>query len=268
MKDVRISMVQMSSVPGDPEHNLEKIKAFIRDAEGSDIICFPELSLTGYAMSAGYAVAADDALIKEISRTASENGIAAAFGFAEREGERMYISHGITGKDGTLSIYRKTHLGVSEKKHFTPGSRLTTIGTDKVRIGLQICAESHFPEVSACLRYRGAELILMPHAWPGDAGRRTDLWRRYLPARAYDNGVFVAACNSVVNDGGGGTMVLDPKGRTIGEDSSNRESMLTVILDGSMILRVPPEERKSMRDTDFFSSRRPELYSDVTRPMT
>jgi predicted amidohydrolase len=259
-------MVQMSSAPGDVEGNLRKIVSFAEEAKGSDLICFPELSLTGYGAPV-HAVRTDDAAIRGISAAAAEHGIAIAFGFAEKSDDKVYISHGLACGDGTLTVHRKTHLGKKEREHFAPGNEFGVVCTEKANIGFQICIESHFPEISTCLTYRGAELILMPFALPMEIGQRMSIWKKYLPARAYDNGVFVAACNCLKDGRGGGAMILDPRGNILAEDGCGRESMLTADLRGSMADRVPIDERKSMKGMDFFGSRRPELYSDVTRSL-
>ena len=269
MKNVRLSMAQMSSVPGGIDANLEKMLSFVKEAKGSDIICFPELSLTGYELpgSAANALDVNDAAVAEISAAAANNEIAIAFGFSEKEGERRYISHALAGADGKLTVYRKTHLGKFEKECFASGNGFVVASTEKAKIGFQMCVESHFPEISTCLAYRGAELILMPFATPMDATRRTELWKKYLPARAYDNGVFVAACNHVKNGKGGGAIVIDPRGDVIAEDACGNNAILTADLNGKMTERVNIDERKNMRETDFFGSRRPELYTDVTLPL-
>jgi len=262
-------MAQMLSAVGDIEGNLDRMTALVIEARGSDIVCFPELSLTGYGIpgSAAYAVDAKDAVIRKISAVSSGHGVAIAFGFAEKDDNGIYISQGLADKDGMLTVYRKTHLGKFEREYFTPGDAFLVIGTEKAKIGFQICAESHFPEITTCLAYRGAELILMPFASPLDPGRRTDTWKKYLPARAYDNGVFVAACNSMKGNGGGGAMIIDPRGNIMAADDRGTGSVLTADLKGNMTDRVPMNDRKSMRETDFFGSRRPEMYSDVVRPL-
>jgi len=258
-------MIQMSSVIGDIKGNLKKIIAFAEEAKGSDIICFPELSLTGYRLpdSAEHAISADDSALKEISAAASKQRAAIAFGFAERDPKGVYISQCLAD-NGKLTVYRKTHLGKFERAHFTPGDKFTVADTKKAKAGFQICAESHFPEISTCLTYRGAEIILMPFASPLAAEKRIEVWKKYLPARAYDNGVFVAACNNVSGNKGGGAIIIDPKGNVIAEDAGTN-AILTADLKGSMLHRVHIDDRKSMNETDFFGSRRPELYSDVVK---
>jgi len=259
----------MASVPGDISGNTEKMLSFVKEAESSDIICFPELSLTGYDLpgSAAHALDIDHGALASISAAARKKNIAIAFGFAEKDDHGAYISHALADADGNVTVYRKTHLGKFEKEHFTPGNEFAVIDTKKVRIGFQICIESHFPEISTCLAYRGAELVLMPFATPTDAARRTELWKKYLPARAYDNGVFVAACNHLKNGKGGGAVIIDPRGNIISEEVGGNETILTADLKGDMTERVHIGERTNMRETDFFGSRRPELYSDVILPL-
>jgi len=268
MKDIRLSMVQMSSVPGDIDRNTEKMLSFVKEAKSSDIICFPELSLTGYELpgSAAHAVDVSDAAISKISAAAVKNNIAIAFGFAEKDNGHVYISHALAGADGKLTVYRKTHLGKFERECFVQGNEFVVTDTKKAKIGFQMCIESHFPEVTTSLVYRGAEIVLMPFATPMDVKRRMEIWKKYLPARAYDNGVFVAACNHMKNGKGGGAIIIDPKGDVVAEDISGKEGLLTADLDGKKAERVHVDDRKNMRETDFFGSRRPELYSDVTLP--
>jgi len=258
-------MVQMASVPGNVEKNLERMLSFVKEAR-SDIICFPELSLTGYEVPASRALDLSDIALARISAAAKENGTAIAFGFVEKDGERRYISHALADAHGKMTVYRKTHLGKFEREHFVPGNVFVVADTEKAKIGFQMCIESHFPEMTGCLAYRGAELVLMPFATPMDAARRVDIWKKYLPARAYDNGVFVAACNHVKNGKGGGAVIIDPRGNVAAEDVSGKETILTADLKGDMTERVSIDERKNMRETDFFGSRRPELYTDVTLP--
>jgi len=262
-------MVQMESVPGDISGNTERMLSFVKEAKGSDIVCFPELSLTGYELpvSAAHALDINHRALERISGAAEQYNTAIAFGFAEKDGLGTYISHALADTNGNVTVYRKTHLGKFEKEHFTPGNEFAVIDMQKVTVGFQMCIESHFPEISTCLAYRGAELILMPFATPMNTGRRMDTWKKYLPARAYDNGVFVAACNHVKDGKGGGAVIIDPRGNVIAEDRSGKEAILTADLKGNMTKRVHIDERTKMSETDFFGSRRPELYSDVTLPL-
>jgi predicted amidohydrolase len=253
---ISLSLVQMGSIIGDPESNCRKIIDIIGSSD-SDIICFPEASLTGYT-SIGlekYALRRDDPLIGMICGASSEKRIVTVFGFIEKEGEKTMVTQAVT-ENGNVSFYRKTHLGHSEKKVFTPGDTIEPILTGKGNIGIELCWESHFPEISALLALKGAKIILMPFASPLNAKKRVRIWKKYLPARAYDNRVFVAACNLVDGERGGGAMVIDKEGNILKENTEQCENILSVDID----LSCGYGSVNTMHGRDFLASRRPELY--------
>ena len=87
---------------------------------------------------------------------------------------------------------------------------------------------------------------------------------RCLPARAYDNTVYVGACNASGDNGlgtsfGGGSMILDPRGSVMAEDFSG-SGMVTADLTSEPLDRIRAEGYESMRDLYFLDKRRPELY--------
>ncbi len=265
MEKVRISMVCMNSRLGDIGDNTAAILGYARKAKdaGSDIVCFPEMSLTGYSMprSFDYAVPSDSPEVGRIVEASRDLDMCIVFGFAETG---RHIAQAVAEKGELLGIYRKTHLGQNEKEHAVPGSELPVFRTSKAVIGIQLCLESHFPEVSGTYAYKGADVILMPHASGLNAERRRATWNKILPARAYDNTVFVASCNQVGDNGigtvfTGGAMVLDVRGDLICEDFSG-ECMLTADLDGSQQHELRTNGNRSMRSLYFLSRRRPEIY--------
>jgi len=270
LEKTRIALVQMQSHLGMVEKNLNKIEGYISEAAdgGSDIICFPEMCLQGYSRDkAGLtSVRLPGEITGRISRRAVDNGITVLVGMAEKDDlERVYITQLAFFPDGSIDKYRKTHLGKSEKPHFTPGDDLPVFSTGKARFGIQICWDMHFPEVSAILSLKGAEIIFAPHASPVIVGDRRAIWMKYMAARAYDNSVFVAACNLVGEDGCGqefcgGALVLDPKGNTLAESFGQGEGMLVADLDPELINTIRMRKSKSMRDSFFLDGRRPDLY--------
>ena len=139
------------------------------------------------------------------------------------------------------------------------------IRTRKAVLGIQTCWESHFPLITMEYAMKGVDLILMPHASGLTGERRRDSWNRILPARAYDNTVFVAACNMTGDNGygtvfGGGATVFDVRGVNIAEDYS-KECILTVDLDPTDMDRIRAPGYVSMRDLYFLDKSRPELFS-------
>ena len=266
MDRMRLSMVSMNSRVGDIGGNLDRIIRTMTDlaSDDVDLVCFPELSLTGYSTehSPGLAMGIDDPMVMSIIDATSDLGIAVCFGFVE---DGPYITQ-VVAEDGRLvGSYRKTHLGERETPVFLPGDSVEPIRTRKAALGIQTCWESHFPLITMEYAMRGVDLVLMPHASGLTGERRRDSWNRILPARAYDNTVFVAACNMAGDNGygtvfGGGATVFDVRGVNIAEDYS-RECILTVDLDPTDMERIRAPGYVSMRDLYFLDKSRPELFS-------
>ncbi len=253
-------MVQTNPTLGDVKNNLEQMLDFINDS--SDVICFPEMCLTGYSSeeSSKYSMDVESEPIRKLVDAARENDAAIVFGFPERSSRGVHITQAVAAPGGRLELYRKTHLGRFEKKYFVPGEELVCAETEKVSIGLQLCWESHIPDISTTLRYMGAELILNPHASFKDPETRVEMWKKYLPARAYDNRVFFAACDMISGEKGGGMIVFDSEGNTIKEYASSDEHAIDCELDPGLLKRSSPEDTDTMAGSDFFLRRRPELY--------
>ncbi len=275
MEQTRIALVQMNAKLAETENNLNKMESFIREAarQRVDIICFPELCVQGYSRNCSGPTAENvpGPSSERIIKWAKQYGIVVLAGLAEiSPAGKPFISQLVAYPDGKLSKYRKTHLGSSEQTNFTPGSELPVFSCDRLRFGVQICWDLHFPEVTTILSLKGAEIIFAPHASPTIAGDRREIWLKYMTARAYDNAVFVAACNLVGNDDAGhsfsgGALVIDPKGNIVAEAFNNREELLVADLDPVLINTIRRRESVSMRNSFFLDGRRPELYGELIK---
>ena len=182
-------------------------------------------------------------------------------GFLEKADGRLYVTHGIWRADGTSQFYRKTHLGQKEQDVFSGGDRLEVFSLScGLRIGIQLCVETHFPEITQTYSLGGADVIFAPHASPMAAERRRKLWAKYIPARSYDNRVYMACCNLWDSEGfGGGCLVTDPGGDVLAASFENAPGLLTFEID--------PERIRSYhcpnpgRNHHYYPGRRhPELY--------
>jgi predicted amidohydrolase len=206
---------------------------------------------------------------------ARRHGIALVLPFAERAKDGYFNSAFVYDEDGReAGRYRKTHIpayfpsegpggtGSFEKFYFTPGARLETYAVAGTRIGVQICNDRLYPEASRALALQGAELIVMPIAFStyADPAQRTSIWEIPLRARAYENGVFVLACNRVGTEGPrhhlGRSMVVDPRGMIVSEAGTEAPELLTVQVD----LDAVPAARKKF---PWWRDRRPDLYGPL-----
>lgn len=273
MLKTRIALVQMESKFSKIAYNLQKIKSYIKEAETQkvDIICFPEMCVQGYSRNHSSAAAepipgSSTLCIMEMAR---QSGMVVMVGLAETSNsDKPYITQLVVFPNGKIYKYRKTHLGNSEKMYFSAGSQLPVFNFSKANLGIEICWDLHFPEVTAILSLKGAEIIFAPHASPSIVGDRREIWLKYMAARAYDNAVFLAACNLIGDDGTGhsfcgGSLVIDPKGNIVAEAFNNREEIIVVDLDPVILNTIRRQESRSMRYSYFLDSRRPELYGDL-----
>ena len=174
---------------------------------------------------------------------------------------RPYVTYVVAGQEGRL-VYRKTHLGSKEQQAFTAGDELPVARIAGVNVGVQLCWEAHIPDITTTLRAKGAELVLIPHAVGVGGEKRAQLWDRYLPARACDNGLFVVACNALRRDEGGslvggGVVAYGPDGACLGGRADAKEAMSLACVGGAL-----PRETDDggMHRVSYFDRRRPELY--------
>ena len=235
MDDIKIAAVCMNSTPGEVERNLAQVESFVSRAaaDSADIICFPELSISGYLTENPdrlYSTSVFDRIVDRISDLAGAAGLLILAGAIEIiPGSRPYITQIVAGPRGLMGCYRKTHLSPPEKKAYTAGQTLGLFHYGGVTFGLQLCYEAHFPEISTVMALGGADVILMPHASPwGTPEEKLQSWLRHLPGRAFDNGLFVVACNQVGKTPQGlsfpgVSLSLNPAGRLIAKYTGPRE---------------------------------------------
>ena len=261
---IRLGLAQLAC-DGTFEENLTKMACFAARARaaGCAAVCFPEASITGYAPQDAdrTALRLNDAPLREASRLAVESGVDLLAGFMEREGGRVFLSHGVFRADGAASVYRKTHLGAREERFFAPGGRLETFDLScGLRVGFQLCVEAHFPQITQTLALRGAEVVFSPHAAPGDAATRRRLWETYVPARAYDNRLWFACCNQLnAPRFGGGCLVAGPDGAIAAADFERAERLVLFEVDRETIANYRDDARNAHRRY-YPPHRRPELY--------
>ncbi len=272
MRDLRVAVVCMQSYYGQIEKNWERIESFIRDAavNQADIICFPELSITGYTIKENplpFAQAIPGPISDHVIALAREYKLVVIAGMLEKaEGDGIYITQLAAGPRGLIGAYRKTHLSPKEKKPYTPGREVKTFAYSRCCFGIQLCYEAHFPELTTIMSLQGAEIVFFAHASPhGMPEEKRQSWLRHLPARAFDNGIFVVACNQVGENGTGLSfpgviMVFAPSGKSLYEYVGGDEKMIIAELKKHDLVNV-----RGHRMRYFTQFRRPELYGEISR---
>ncbi len=267
MEDVRVAVVVMESVVGRTSDNLTRIEAFALDAaaQGADLVCFPEASITGYRVDATIATYAEPIpgpssnVLVSLSKY---TGLTILSGLIERgEDDDLFISHIVTSPNGLGDVYRKLHLAPNEENVYSHGDRLPTYRYGETTFGVELCYDTHFPELTTVLALRGVEVLFLPYASPRETPmEKRERWIRYLSARAYDNSIFVVACNQVGRyDTGltfpGVAIIFDPKGRVMTESCGESERMAITDLRSGVLKHV-----RESKMGFFLSRRRPEVY--------
>ncbi|MDY6880956.1 MAG: nitrilase-related carbon-nitrogen hydrolase [Thermodesulfobacteriota bacterium] len=270
MDDLKIAAVCMNAEPGHIETNLNAIQGFLSKAvsEGAQIICFPELSVTGYTLKAPrdvYRSIPYERVMERLTHMAEEAGAVFLVGLIDiSRPSRPSISQAVFGPKGLIGVYQKTHLSYPEENLYEPGQDNRVFSHGSTTFGIQICYETHFPEISTTLALMGAELLFIPYASPrGDPEEKLKSWMRVLPARAFDNGVFIVACNQTgeTEEGlsfPGVAVVLGPDGQVLEKYVGWDEGMVLAELRAEMLIDIRENKMKY-----FLDKRRPELYGNI-----
>ena len=268
MKDLRVAVVVCNAQVGNTHSNLEKLTEFVQEASKAkvDIICFPEMNITGYSNRPDIRDLAQKIpgpISNSICELAARNDCAILAGMAAKDKDGSLVAaHMAALPSGQLGVYRKCHIAPPEKDIYTPGNSVPLFRHRQTTFGIQLCYDAHFPELTTRMARDGAEIIFMPHASPrGFTVHKQRSWLRHLTARAFDNSLFIVACNQTGFNGKGLTfpgnaVVLDPAGNIIGQCVHGRETMLIVDLKAKVIEKI-----RNNRMHFFLPHRRPELYS-------
>ncbi len=267
ISDIRIATVVCRCPLGRVKRNLKRTRYWTLRArnKGAALVCFPELNLTGYSNReeiVGHAISANGSEVDALVRLATDQRIALLVGFAEKnDAGAIYASHMLITPQGRTAVYRKLHLAPPETEHFSPGEVLPVFRWSGIRFGIQLCYDAHFPDLSTQMAEAQADVIFIPHASPrGQAADKHQSWMRHLPARAFDNGLFVVACNQTGdNENGlifpGNAVVFSPSGEIIESRLSGDSGMIVTDLTADRIAHV-----HNHRMRYFFPNRRPGIY--------
>src|SRR5262249_1232461 len=138
----------------------------------------------------------DGDLAQAMADLSADTGILILAGLIERDSSGvLYNTQLVAGSGRILGAYRKAHVGCSEIHRFSHGDEFLVFPCGQTTCGIQICYDMHYPEMSRILALRGAEIIFAAYASPDpctEAGHAAKLarWRKYQPARAFDNSVY------------------------------------------------------------------------------
>lgn len=267
---MQIACAQVAPVVGDAESNRRLAREALRAAieAGASIVLLPELVTSGYVFESAEEARGLAISVAELADWAEEAARAEAVilgGFAELgEDGAVYNSAAVFGPDGLLAVYRKTHLWDREKLCFEPGAEAPPVlETPFGRIGVAVCYDLYFPELTRGLALAGADLIALPAnlpLFPRPEGERP-VEIALAQATAHVNKVWVAVCDRAGPERGvewtGASCIVDPDGwLAAGPVAGYGEGILHADCDLELAHEKAWGERNDVR-----KDLRPELYA-------
>jgi predicted amidohydrolase len=271
---VRVTVVQSAPRLGDIDGNLAACVAYLDRAAAteSDLVVFPECALSGYMLSDERSARAcadgiPGQLTEALGAACQRTGLHCVAGMLETEGRALYNTAVLIGPEGVIGRYRKSHIASIGVDCFTvPGIEpYEVFDTPVGRIGLQICYDWRFPEITRVLALEGAEMIVHPTNSPVPAREIAEYITR---ARAVENAVFFVTANRCGSESGtaffGWSQIVDPLGRRVAEAGAE-ETVLMADLDLRLARDKVIEPQQGGYNVSLFEDRRPELYSRLVQ---
>ncbi len=299
MNDIKIATAQFEHASGDKKYNLSNIDELSARAaeQGAQVISFHECSISGYSfareldMEAMLAIAEsipDGESTQALIRIARKRNIIILAGLFEKDAAgKIYKAYVCVNGDGLIARFRKLHPFINP--HITPGNEYLVFDLLGWKCGILVCYDNNVIENVRATTLLGAEIIFMPHVamctpspMPGRGFVDPALWgkretdpvplrqefdgpkgrawlMKWLPARAYDNGIYAVFSNAIGMDDdqlkNGNSLVLDPYGEIIAECRT---------LGNDFVIAVCTEDKlKKSGGYRYLNARRPELYRDI-----
>lgn len=237
----KVAVCQMLVVD-DKDANIEKAVHLMEKSgrSGADLVVLPEMFNCPYENEKFPLYAenrADSETLNAVSSAAREQGVYLVAGsIPERDDDKIYNTSFIINPQGeVIGSHRKLHLfdvdvpeGITFKESdtLTAGDKVTVLDTDLARIGVAICYDIRFPELSRLLALEGVELMVLPGAFNMTTGPVH--WETLIRSRAIDNQFFLAAASPARDTSAsyvayGHSMIVDPWGEVLAEAGSGEE---------------------------------------------
>jgi predicted amidohydrolase len=243
---------------GDVDANLTYVREALARAagQGANLVVLPEMWSSGFSYRTLNELAGRTAgIVEELLELSRTLGLVIVGSMPEPHGDKVFNTVHVADNGVLAGTYRKLHLFslLGEDKAFDSGDQWLLAHTSIGRIGVIICYDLRFPELSRRLALEGASVICVPAQWPKP---RQEHWRTLLRARAIENQLYVVACNACGLIGKldffGMSMIIDPKGEVLAEaDESERE------IYAGLDMQAMADWRAQI---PCFNDRRPELY--------
>jgi len=299
MENLKIATAQFENRSGDKAYNLSVIEQLAEKAaqQGADAIAFHECSITGYTFARHFTKAQmldlaelipDGPSVLKLTGFAKAFNITILAGLFEKDPQgNLFKAYVCVDKNGLVAKHRKLHPFINP--HISPGNAYTVFDLCGWKCGILICYDNNIIENVRATTLLGAQVIFMPHVTmctpstrPGAGFVDANLWKdkkananllrqefdgpkgkewlmKWLPARAYDNGIYAVFSNPIGMDDdqlkNGCSMVIDPFGDIIAECAT--------LDDEIAIAEVTPDKLTMAGGYRYTKARKPELYGGI-----
>lgn len=299
MENLRIASAQFENKSGDKEYNLSVISSLAAKAgaNGCNVVAFHECSVTGYTFARKLSrqqmidiaeLIPEGPSVSRLTQIARQHDIIVMAGLFEKDdNDSLYKAYVCVDKNGLVARFRKLHPFINP--YLTPGNEYCVFDLNGWKCGILICYDNNIIENVRATRLLGADIIFMPHVTmctpstrPGagfvdpmlwanrendptslrlefDGMKGRDWLMKWLPARAYDNGIYVVFSNPIGMDDdqlkNGCSMIIDPFGDIIAECRTLGDDITTATLT--------PDKLTKSGGYRYIKARRPELYGDI-----
>ena len=268
-RKIKIALAQIRCKRADKRENIRKIESKVTQAkqQGADLIIFPELTLTGYTLRDqiyDMAETIPGVSTTAIERISKKTKTHIVFGMPElstKTQATIYNTAVLVGPNGIIGKYQKmylpTHSVFEEKRYFRPGYHTAVFETELGKIGLIICYDVFFPEVSRLARLEGAQMIICISASPAT---RRNFFETLTVARAIENTIFFVYVNLVGVENGlqfwGGSRLIGPNGDVLVKAKYHEEDLIVREIDYADI-------RPTEAFVPLMKDLRPELFAEL-----
>jgi predicted amidohydrolase len=299
MEKLIIATAQFEHRSGDKTYNLDTIEQLTAasSAKGAKLIAFHECSITGYTFARRLSkeqmldlaepIPTGPSIVRLTAIAKKHNMVILAGLFEKDENDHLYKAYVCVDNTGLIAKYRKLHPFINP--HLTPGNEYCVFDLFGWKCGILICYDNNIIENVRATRLLGADIIFMPHVTmctpstrPGAGFVDPELWAnkendptslrlefeglkgrdwlmKWLPARAYDNGIYCVFANAIGMDDdqlkNGRSMIIDPFGDILAECTELNDQFVTATLI--------PEKLQLSGGYRYIQARRPGLYRDI-----
>jgi predicted amidohydrolase len=264
---MRIGFLQLRPKFGDVKINVRKTKSLLDKVSDATIV-LPELFNTGYLFRNEEELASlaervpSGYTTSELKKVAKRRRLNLVFGIAQKFKGKYYNSAVFISSKGKVTIYQKIHLFDREKLFFTRGKSFKVVSTGEAKLGLLLCFDWIFPEVSRVLTLQGAHILchpsnlILPYA------------QQAMRTRCIENRVFAVTANRIGTERRGtisltftgGSQVVGPRGDVLASAGDRSESLKVADID-----LCEAKDKNITANNNVIEDRFPSLYSAIIR---